>query len=430
MMILRDIAYGVGGLLLAPIWATAMLKTGKWKTDWSGKLLGKATPHLQSPPSKVEGKSFIGRTLLIHAVSVGEVMATRSLVETLETQAPNLRIVVATTTNTGFDRAMILYSDRHHVVRYPLDFSWAVKRFLRTVKPDLVALTELEVWPNFVEACDKRGIPVAVINGRLTERSYNRYLKVKFLIESSFKRLSAAAVQTEDYAKRFKGLGAREDCVHILDTMKWDTAKIDDEVDGTDELGEEFGLDRGKLTVVAGSTGPGEEKLLIESMRELGDVNLVIVPRKPERFNEVAELDERIIRMTDIRNGKAKSGDGSIYLLDTMGELRKAYGLADVVIVGRSFNGLGGSDLIEPIGLGKAVVIGNSYFNFGDAVDAFAEGDGVIVANEGDLAGNLKGLLDDKGKRKVLSENGRAVIRNRQGATQRHANMLLGLLPE
>ncbi|QDU34649.1 3-deoxy-D-manno-octulosonic acid transferase [Poriferisphaera corsica] len=419
-MILRDIAYGVGGLLSAPIWGTAMLKTGKWRTDWAGKLLGRV------PEMNTEDVAGEKPTVLIHAVSVGEVMATRTLVDSLEKDGA--RVVLATTTNTGFERAVKLFGERLMVVRYPLDFSFAVKRFLGEVKPDVVALMELEVWPNFVGMCEKMGIPVAVINGRLTERSYGRYLKVRGLIAGTFEKLSVAAVQTDAYAERFKGLGARDEVVQVLDTMKWDTAKIEDEVEGSESLAEEFGLDRGKLTVVAGSTGPSEEAMLIEAVKGLEqDVNLILVPRKPERFDEVAGLDGGIVRMTRIRKGE-KHANPSIYLLDTMGELRKAYALADVVVVGRSFNGLGGSDLIEPIALGKATVMGESYYNFADAVDAFVNDGGIKITDETGLKSALTELLDDEGKREAMREAGRGVIRRRMGSTRRHVDLLLGLV--
>ena len=425
-MILRDIAYGFGALVSSPIWGASLLRTGKYRTDWAGKLLGRV-PEM---PKEASDTQYTKR-LLIHAVSVGEVMANRSLVSYLEEHAKHVQVVIATTTNTGFERALEVFGGRHHVVRYPLDFSLAVGRFLDTLKPDAVALTELEVWPNFVEACERRGIKVAVINGRLTERSYKRYRKVLPIVKGTFGRLSAAAVQTADYAERFKGLGVPADRVQILDTMKWDTANIADEVEGSEELAADLGIDRKKMTVVAGSTGPGEEKLLVKAVLSLRgvDINLVIVPRKPERFEEVAEIGD-CVRRSENRDGKKveREGKPDFYLVDTMGELRKAYALADVVVVGRSFNGLGGSDLIEPIALGKPVIMGFDYYNFADAVKAFDSKSGIVLCDKGVVGAVIKELLGSEKLRTKQAKAGREVIRERMGSTKRHAEMLLKLM--
>lgn len=406
--LVHDLIYAAAAVAASPVWAPRMLRTGKWRTDWPSRFgRGETLPRT-------------GRTLLIHAVSVGEVNAIRALVDHLAQRAPDLRIVIATTTDTGLARATQLYAERHAVVRYPLDFTGSVRRFLDRVQPDVVALTELEVWPNFVAHCARRSVPVCVINGRLSAHSFKGYRKIRPLLRSTFARLSAAAVQSEAYAERFRALGVPPERVRVLDTMKWDTAHVADTVDGADELAADMGIDRGRPLVVAGSTGPGEERLLIDACPP--EAQLLLVPRKPERFDEVAQLVPGIVRRT------AKRGDGGrIFLLDTMGELRKAYALASVVVVGRSFVKLGGSDPIEPIALGKPVIIGPHHANFADVVEAFRQRDGIVVIDQPGEA--IAALLADADRAARLANAGREVILSRQGATRRHADLLLEFLP-
>lgn len=413
-----DIAYAIGGVALSPVWATSMLRTGKWRTDWPGRF------------GRGEVVAGDGPRVLIHAVSVGETNAIRDLVAMLRAEQPGVRVVISTTTDTGTARAREVFGERHAVVRYPFDFTPSVKRFLDRVRPDVVALTELEVWPNFVGECERRGIKVCVINGRLSENSFGGYQKLRPVLKKTFAKLAAVAAQTEAYAERFRAMGVPAERVRVLDTMKWDTAKLQDasEVAGAEELAAEMGIDRGRPVVVAGSTAPGEERMLMEALP--GEAQLVLVPRKPERFEEVAGLDDSMVRRTARKPGPAGVPEARLFLLDTMGELRKAYALADVVVVGRSFVEFGGSDPIEPVALGRPTVIGPHVKNFADAVGALEAGGGLVVAKDAAEAGRaVRELLADGERAARLAAAGRAVILSRQGATRRHMEMLLGLLP-
>lgn len=425
---LLDLGYAVGVTLTSPIWGLALLRTGKWRTDWRGRF-GHTAPLAE----------HAGKTLLFNAVSVGEVSLLRGLIDELARRDPSLRIVVAATTNTGHARAVELYGGRHTVVRFPLDFSWMVNRFLDRIRPDAVCTVELEVWPNFVKACAKRGVPVAVVNGRLSARSFKGYRKIKKLIGPSFAKLAFAAVQTEAYAERFRAMGAKD--VRVVDTMKWDNAVITDDVPGSVELAAELGVDLSRPVVVAGSTGPGEDRLLIEALPD--GVQLVIAPRKPEWFDAVEQACPGVVRLTRLRKNRAAAGvdpaasapptprawgDGEkrVFLIDTIGELRKAYAFADVVVVGRSFLGLYGSDVMEPAALGRPVVIGPHYSDFQDAVDALVAGGGIVVTDDPGRA--MRELLGDKAKAEAIAAAGRAVVAKRQGSTSRHAELILDML--
>lgn len=408
-----DLLYVPVAVATSPLWAF------KKRAGWSERF-GR-TPKLPPPRDGTRGR------ILLHAVSVGEVAALRHLVPLLVTDCD---VVISATTDTGLKRAKELFAKTCHVVRYPLDFSPSVQRFLDAVKPDLVALVELELWPNFIAECKARDIPACVINGRLSARSFRGYRKIKRFIAPTFSTLAFAAVQDEDYAARFEHMGVTRDRIKLTGSMKWDAAKIEDEVPGAAKLAQELGIDRSRPLVVAGSTGPEEEEFLHRAVP--ADVQLLCAPRKPERFDEAAAALPGCRRRTQATNNPqdfhTSKSPASRFLLDTIGELRAAYSLADVVVIGRSFGTLYGSDPIEPIGLGKATVIGPSISDFSAIVAAFETRHGIQRTDRGNLAAVLQALLSDPERRETLARNGRECIRAEQGASARHAGLLRELI--
>ncbi len=355
--------------------------------------------------------------LLLHAVSVGEANALRHLVPLL---AKESHVIVSASTDTGLKRARELYGSTCDVVRYPLDFSWSVRRFLDATRPDAVALVELELWPNFVGECRRRGIPICIVNGRLSERSFKGYRRLRRWIGRTFGALDFAAVQDGAYAARFEAMGVSPQACYITGSMKWDAVRLDDDVAGALELAAEMGMDRSRRLIVAGSTGPGEEALLHRSCP--AGVQLLCAPRKPERFDEAAAALPGCARRS--RGGLGKDR----FLLDTIGELRKAYALADLVVVGRSFGDLYGSDPIEPIALGRAAVIGPAVSDFASIVSEFEKAGGIVRATREDLAAVLGGLMSEPARRAEIAARGRACILEHQGASARHAELLLSLI--
>jgi 3-deoxy-D-manno-octulosonic-acid transferase len=438
-MNLLDLGYWIAAGLTAPIWAR------KARGDWRRRF-GQADVLPQPVKPRI----------MLHAVSVGEVSALRALVPMLTQDA---EVVVSVGTDTGIARARELFaststpeSSRAVVVRYPLDFSSSVKRFLDAVNPTVVGLVELELWPNFVKECGRRSIPVAVINGRLSARSFKGYNRFRRLLSPTFASLHMAAVQDSTYAKRFVAMGVPNERCVVTGSMKWDSAKIEEVVPGAEALALEMGIDRCLPLIVAGSTGPNEEELLHRSCPP--GVQLLCAPRKPERFEEAAAALPGCIRRTLTRStarqqqtGQTQTPQreqpresqqaqpiqpgsrepGSRFLLDTIGELRMAYSLADVVVVGRSFFTLYGSDPIEPIALGKPVVIGPRVSDFQTIVEAFDEAGGIVRTTPEGLAGVLAELMDMPSRRAELSARGRECIVANQGATRRHADLLLKL---
>lgn len=447
-MLRYDLFYLMAALLASPVVAARLLATGKRRTDWRGRFGHVGVLDVPSSPTDAaspgpadsaarpasDALAEVSRaparrrpTVLVHGVSVGEVAAVRQLVGLLAARA---RVVVSSTTDTGFARARALYGNRHAVVRYPLDLSWMVRRFLDAVRPDVVALTELEVWPNFVSECTKRGIPVCVVNGRLSASSYRGYRRARGWVRPVFRQLAAVAAQNEVYAGRFTDLGVPRGRVRVTDTMKWDTSgrpppgsrptdPAPTAPPAAEALATALGLDRTRPLIVAGSTGPGEEKELIAT-RPPG-AQLLLVPRKPERFDAVAALHPAIRRRS-----RARSGPADLFLLDTMGELELAYALADVAIVGRSFAPMGGSDPIPPVAAGCATIIGPHHENFADVVSALAAGGGITVTDTPMAAATR--LLDDPDARRRMARDGQRVIEEHRGASARTADLVSGLL--
>ncbi len=409
MGILLDLAYALAALCSAPWWMR------KKRQDWRQRL-----GRIECPPC-LEGPDG-RRRVLLHAVSVGEVNCLRALVPMLTT---DFDVVISVTTDTGIARAKALFDDSATVVRYPLDFSSAVRRFMNTVNPDLVFLAELELWPNFVRVCMKRNIPLVIGNGRLSDRSFKRYRAAKPILSRWFSGLAAIAAQDEVYADRFKQVGADPSRVQVLGSMKWDTAPTPGEpVEGAEQLGNELGIDRTRPLIVAGSTAPDEHALLHGATPD--GVQLLCAPRRPEWFDDAARDLPNCVRRSDPGDGDASSDR---FLLDTIGELRQAYALADIVVIGRSFGDLHGSDPMEPAALGKPIVMGNADADFRDAVKRLREAGGLAQIDRGSLKETLEMILGDDAKRAAMGSAALGCVRENQGASGRHAEVIRGLLP-
>ncbi len=417
MRFVVDLAYLVTALLTLPIWLVSLVKSGKIFTDWAARL-GVRVPAL-SP--RMTGTVTRPR-ILIHAVSVGEVNAIRYLVDELASGALRAEIIISVTTNTGIARAHSLFDARHTVVRAPFDLSWGTQRFLAAVHPDLVLLMELELWPNFTSLCEKRCIPVAVVNGRLSARSFARSKRVRWLLSPMFRRLTHVCAQDRTYAERFAAMGVDPARITVTGTMKWDTAEIADSVDGADALAREMGIDRAKPLVVAGSTAPGEEALIHAAV---GDrVQLLCAPRKPEWFAQAAAALPGAVRRSEGRQGSATGR----FVLDTIGELRKAYALADLVVLGRTFGTLHGSDMMEPAALGKVVIVGPRVDDFQTTADALLAAGGLVQCSAQDVATTIAELLAAPDRRRTIAAAAREVVAREQGASAANARVAERLL--
>jgi 3-deoxy-D-manno-octulosonic-acid transferase len=426
-----DIAYGLGVGLASPFWLA--------KPSARRKVLGAFRQRM----GNVSSRDTAHPAILLHAVSLGEVNATTALVKMLREQRPDLHYIISTTTQTGWDRARQLYGNDADVslIRYPLDFSHAIERVLDALRPAMVVLMELEVWPNFLTRCKRRGIPVVLANGRLTTRSFARYKLIRPVAAAMFRRVDELCVQDETYAQRFIELGAPPQHVTITGTMKFDSALVANRVEGDDDLALAIGLHPRQLVWVCGSTGPGEEEIILKQYREMlprfSKLRLVIVPRKPERFDEVAQLIEsfrfRVLRRSRRERQPADPPIQPVILGDTMGELRTFYSLATMVFVGRSLVDLGsrqhGSDMIEPAALAKPIIVGPFTANFAGPVRKLRAAEAILEVDDGPSLGeSIRVLLNTPTEAIAMGKRAQEVVRREQGATGRHVEAILALL--
>lgn len=424
-MNLYDLAYWTGLGVASPYW---LLRAATRR-----KVLSALRQRLGDVPVR----SGRGPAVMIHAVSLGEMNATRALVTELSRRRNDLEFLITTTTETGFAQGQKLYADQANVqvVRYPLDFTFAISRLLDRHRPSVVALMELELWPNFMQQCQLRGIPVVLINGRITQRSYERYRLIGPISAPMFAKLSATCAQDHDYAERFVALGSDLATTQVTGTMKFDTAEIAATVPGADLLGQSLQIIPSDPLWVCGSTGPGEEEICLGIYRELlkdfANLRLAIVPRKPERFEEVAGLIEKagfpLLRRS---RGDAPMQNRPVILGDTMGELRKFYALARVVFVGRTLIDQGerqrGSDMIEPAALAKPTIVGPFTDNFRDVMIALRTAGAMVeVATADELRQAVARVLKSPGD---IGDRAQQVVRMQQGATKKHADVILSFL--
>ena len=420
---LVDVVYHLAAILLAPLALYRALTTGKYRRDW-GQRTGRM-PDLPAHPRRV----------WVHAVSLGEVNAVRGLITTWREQDPQVDIVLSATTDTGIDRARQLFPDLT-VIRYPLDISRFVTRAFDRIKPTMIVLVELEVWYQFVTLAAARSIPVVVVNGRLSDRSIRRFGRIRPIARRMFESIAWVGTQDEAYADRFRRAGVPPDRVVVTGSMKWDTTELVDEMPGREALAAAMGLDLRRPIWVCGSTGPGEEQIILKARMSLraehSGLQVVIVPRKPERFNEVADLIRRS-GLTCIRRSESPDdtrrtpAEGRIMLGDTMGELRRFYCLADIVFVGRSIAAMGGSDMMEVAALAKPIVVGPHTENFADTTRQLEHAGAIrIVKTEVDaqdaatrLAQAVDELLKDPESTRSMAANAREVVKRNRGAVQR-----------
>jgi len=378
-----------------------------------------------------------GPTVLVHGVSVGEVKGAIPLVEALAARAPELELVVSASTNTGTQVARESFPGRR-VVRFPIDTRGAARRFLARVQPALLVLIDLELWPNLLRECNRAGIPVAVVNGRITERSLPGHRRFDRVLPQ-FGRVSLVCVQEEEYAERFRAAGVAPARVVVTGGVKADRLPHGP-VDPGDELRSLLGAPAGVPVVVAGSTHDPEEQLVVRAWRAgAPDARLVLVPRHPERAPEIARALEadgvRAQRLTALRAGEAPDPTRPC-LADTIGELERIYGLADVVFVGGSLIPHGGQNLLEPAAQGRPVLFGPHVQNFArDAELLLAAGAARQVGDPGELGVALGELVGDApdaaARRAAMAGAGQAVVAGERGATAFTLDALeaFGLLP-
>ncbi len=408
-------------ILLTPVLAFRMIRSGKYREGLWEKFRGDA-------PLRIGGQPC----LWFHAVSVGEILLLRPLVREMARRRPNWEVVISTTTTTGLAVARRTFPDL--ITFYaPLDFSWSTRRAMARIRPTVLALVELELWPNLIRAAKASGAKVAIINARLSVRSYRGYRRLRGPLGPTLRRIDVVAAQDADYVRRFVELGVPGDRVSITGSVKYDGLESDRNNAMTRDLRKELGLSHSDLIFVAGSTMEGEEAAALDAYRaarlQHPSLRLIIVPRHAERFSSVAEWltksGEAVVRRTQLSNGEARLVSPGcpppVILVDTIGELGAVWGLADVAFVGGSLvPGRGGQNMMEPAAYGASVLFGPHTSNFRETVDQLlARNAACRVANADELKLKLQEDLDDPETAATRAAAGRSFVLAQSGASGR-----------
>lgn len=428
-------------VVCAPFIVWAAIRTGKYRDGYAQKLLGLVPKREGNAPC-----------VWLHAVSVGEVNLIATTLRQLRAAHPDWQFVVSTTSRTGFELARAKYADLS-VFYCPLDFSWAVRSALARIRPTLLVLAELELWPNLILAAHGQGVRVAILNGRLSDHSFPGYLRIRPLVAKLLEQVQLIAAQDEESANRFRALGAPAERVQVTGSLKYDGAQTDRGNARTTSLRQLAGFAEEDIVFLAGSTQEPEEQFALAAFRRLASehprLRLVIVPRHPERFEAVAEmLDQSGVkwqRRSEIQSKeppadpatgcpagadvRAKCG-ARVMLVDTVGELGAWWGAASIAFVGGSFGPRGGQNMIEPAAYGAAVSFGPNTRNFRDIVAALLAADGaVVVRSAAELESFVRRSLEEPAWAASLGANARELVQSQLGATERTLRLVEALLP-
>ena len=355
----------------------------------------------------------------VHAVSVGEVKAVERLIEQLRRQFPGKPLVVSTSTPAGQQLARERRDVIDHTIYFPIDLPFCVERALRRIDPQMVIIAETEIWPNFLRTCRNRRVPVLLINGRISDRSFGRYLLVRRWLSRVFADYTVIGMQSEMDRQRIQAIGADPQKVTVFGNLKYDVTSESRPLDGT--LIQV--LQGWKRLWVAASTMPGEEELVLNAFAKLrksqADLKLVIAPRHADRFDAVEEIVKRK-GFACLRRSVLGSSSGPVLLLDSIGELAAVFEYASVVFVGGSLVAKGGHNVIEPARYEKAIVFGPYMENFRDIARLFLQGNAAIqIRNAEELAPAIEKLLTNTSLAAELGRNARAVVEQNTGATDR-----------
>jgi len=424
MAYLLNLVYLLLLVVCSPWLVCAAVRKGKYREGFGAKLLGRVPIRQGSE-----------RCVWLHAVSVGEVNLLGPLLVQLEQQHPDWVYVISTTTKTGFELAKKKYAPRT-VFYCPFDFSWAVRTAMKRIRPNLLVLAELELWPNLIWAAKKHGAKVAVVNGRLSDRSFRGYRRIRPLVARLLQSLDSIASQNDEYADRFCQLGARPDTVQRTGSIKFDGAQTDRDNPKTRQLADLAGIRPDDIVFLAGSTQEPEEQLVLDVYRGLvpacPQLRLIITPRHPERFQEVAELLERSGVAWQRRSRLEESGgdpQARVLLVDAIGELGAWWGTARIAFVGGSMGTRGGQNMIEPAAYGAAVSFGPHTSNFRDVVALMLQREAaVVVADREQLAAFVRRCLAEPAFADELGQRARQLVLEQLGAADKTCRLLQSLM--
>ena len=457
-------------LLFSPVILFRAVWQGKYRQGWGEKFFG-----------RVEVRASTGPAIWLHAVSVGEVLVLRTLLPPLREKLPGCEFWISTTTHTGRAVAVEKYPDCR-VIYFPLDFTWAVRNALKRVRPSLIVLVELELWPNFIREAAAQSIPLVLINGRMSEKSFRGYRRIRPLMAGLWRGFARIAVQTDEYRRRLEELGAPRDRLSVTGSTKFDGLETDRGNARTSEIRSGFGIRADETIFIAGSTQAPEESFAIETYLALRErypaLRLVLVPRHQERFVEVAALVQSrglpLLRRSVLKAARLREPHPSgpltpalsptvepspkspshvgergqrveslvscetssppelhppILLLDTLGELGAAWGLADIAFVGGSLTPRGGQNMIEPAAYAAAVLFGPNTANFRQVVELLlSEQAARVVHTPEELTKVVREFLENQNLARQLGETAQRLVLQQQGATARTVALIVEAL--
>ncbi|MBP1728644.1 MAG: Three-deoxy-D-manno-octulosonic-acid transferase domain protein [Deltaproteobacteria bacterium] len=382
--------------------------------------------------SKLHGRPVI----LLHAVSVGETIAARPLITAIRERYPHHALVVSTSTDTGRQTASAT-KEIDLCIYFPFDFLPSVRHIFTLLKPCVVIIMETEIWPNFTREAAQRSIPLILANGRISDRSFPRYLKLRWFFRHALQNFTMLCMQSETARERIIAIGAPVKRVVVCGNLKYDIPFHRVTLDEKRALRLRFTIPEECLVISAGSTHAGEEELILHAYRELltdrDNLFLVLAPRHPQRCAEIGALLEKSgISFRRLSELKPDSGEmfrsGELLLVDSVGELMNLYALSDLAFVGGSLEPVGGHNLLEPASRGIPFVFGPHMANFSEITALVLENRaGIQVATPSELARTLRRLIDDPGERQLLGEYSLAMMRDNGGSTEKHMRGISGL---
>ena len=415
----------VSAVFLIPFFALKIVLAGKYR-----KSIG---PKFGLIPQRVFDEMKGSPRIWVHAVSVGEVTAAAPIISSLRGMYPEACIVLSTSTETGQEMAGRLITDTSALIYYPLDIPVVVRKVIERVNPDIFVPVETEIWPNFIRACAKRGTRIVMVNGRISPRSFRRYRRTRFFWKRIMNMLDMMGAISAIDASRLEALGVEPSRIHVLGNAKYDSlaAGADDAL--RDEMEARLDIPHEARVFVAGSTHEGEDGMVLKVYRGLlekyPDMLMVIVPRHPERGDDIVSLarDEGFddcVTMKEINSGTKRAGR-RIVIVDVIGELFKVYSLATMVFCGGSLVPRGGQNILEPAAWGKVVLYGPSMDDFMDEKERLEiAGGGITVSNDRELLAETLKLMEDPETLRRKGAAGREIVASNGGAARRYAEMM------
>jgi 3-deoxy-D-manno-octulosonic-acid transferase len=413
----------LGMILSLPYWLYQVFRHGKYRRGFAGRM-GRV-------PAKIAASQENRHVIWIHAVSVGEVLAVSGLVEKMLRVFPKHRILVSTTTDTGQDLARKRFGEEN-AFYFPMDFAFAIRSYLRELNPEMMILAETEFWPNFLRLAHSSGARIAVVNARISDRSWPRYRRFGWALRRMLAHVDLFLAQTEEDGRRLQSIGADAAKVHVTGNLKFDV-NLPPTPPIVDSLRNSLAADAAGPVLVCGSTVEDEEPPLLRAFENIRVSHpravMILAPRHPERFETVATILEQMSIPFHRRScWHGESLKGGVLLVDTIGELAALYGLADIAFVGGSLVPRGGHNIIEPAQHGVAIVTGNHTENFRDIVGLFRSRDAVRIVGVSELPLMLMHLLANDTERLALGRRAKETILSQVGATGRTLEELKALL--